>query len=356
MSLPVDKTIQARLLPPRRDSGLRIPGKNVWCASVIAAGGKWHMFSSVWPIREDAERYDPVELLQNYWKLSTIVRAEADSPEGPYAYKELVLEGLGGDHWIHECCHNPCMIQVGDNYVLYFQTKGRDHNDRYIGYATAKNIDGPWLPAVRPLTLGYNVNNPSACLESDGRIRLAFRTPAMKIAVAEAEAYDAPYRVVNPDICPGIALEDPFLYRQGGKYHMVIEDNKGRLTGAVRHGAHLVSDDGINFEIFHPEKKAYTHTVEWQDGGKTTFDRRERPWLILQEGVPTHLVTGVLKDHEAWSLVQPLAGSRAPAAPMSIPMPRGAGRGNPPSSDTGPPRVCVPPTVSLREPWRSRQT
>ena len=306
MSLQVDETIRDRLLPSARDAGFQIPGKNVWCGSVIPAGGSWHMFASVWPKREDADSYDPVELLQNYWRLSTIVRAEADSPEGPYSFREVVLEGLGGDHWIYECCHNPCIIRAEDTFVLYFQTKGREHHDRYIGYATAKAIDGPWRPADRPLSLGYNVNNPAAWLEENGRIRLAFRAPGMKIAVAEADSYDGAYSIVNPDICPGVALEDPFLYKLGGRYHIIIEDNKGQLTGDLRHGAHLVSEDGVNYKVFHPETKAYTHTVEWRDGGETAFARRERPWLILQDGLPTHLVTGVLQGQESWSLVQPL--------------------------------------------------
>lgn len=303
----MDESIQGRLSPARRDSGLRIRGKYAWCGAVIPADGKWHMFSSVWPQRQHADRFTSVELLQNYWTLSTIVRSEADNPEGPYVFREVVLEGQGGDHWVYECCHNPCIVKMGGTYVLYFQTKGRERNDRYIGYATAGGIGGPWKLADGPLRLGVNVVNPSACLDPDGRVRLAFRTPGMKIAIAVADTYDASYTIVNSDICPGIALEDPFLFRMGGRYHIVLEDNRGQITGDVRHGAHLVGDDGVHFGIFHPELKAYTHTVAWVEGGATTFDRRERPWLLLQEGYPTHLITGVLEGREAWSLVQPLS-------------------------------------------------
>lgn len=302
-------TIRAPLGPVPRNSGLRIPGQYVWCASVVEADGKWHMFSSTWPRQEHPERLDKIELLQNYWRLSTIVRAEADRPEGPYKYRETVLAGRGGDHWAYECCHNPCLKRIGDRYVLYFQTKGRGHDNRYIGYATADSIYGPWQLADRPLDLGYNVTNPSVCVEAGARIRMVYRTPGMKLAVAEAHAFDAEYRIVNPDICPGIALEDPFLYKLDGQYHLLVEDNQGQLTGDVRHGAHLVSRDGVHFELFAPEPKAYTHSVTWDDGGQTTFDRRERPWLIVQNGTPSHLVTGVLSGNDAWSLVQPLTRS-----------------------------------------------
>jgi hypothetical protein len=197
-------------------------------------------------------------------------------------------------------------VRINDMFVLYFQTKGREHGDRYIGYATASSVRGPWTLSGRPLNLGYNVTNPSVWVEADGSVRLAFRQLGMKIGIAQADAYDSEYKITNPDICPGISLEDPFLCQIGSEYHMLIEDNMGQLTGDVRHGAHLVSVDGISFSVYSPEPKAYSHTVAWQDGGETTFDRRERPWLIIQGGCPTHLVTGVLLNHDAWSLVQPL--------------------------------------------------
>jgi hypothetical protein len=298
--------IRSRLRPVDREGGFRIPGKNVWCGSAIKAEGRWHQFSSVWPVRDNPEKYDHVELLQNYWCLSTIVHAEADNPEGPYEFKELVLEGQGGDHWVQDCCHCPCIVKAGDKYVLYFQTKGKEHDDRYIGYATADSVHGPWQYADGPLDLGFNVTNPAVWVEADGAVRLAFRTTGMKIAIAVADAFDATYRIVNDDILPGVWLEDPFLWKMGSDYHIIVEDNDGKVTGSVRHGAHLVSADGVRFEVYAPEPKAYSHTVEWQDGGETTFDRRERPWLILDGGVPTHLVTGVLSGSESWSLVQPL--------------------------------------------------
>jgi hypothetical protein len=307
--MTMDERILARLAPARRDGGLRIAGKYVWCGTVMRAADRWHLFSSVWPEREAPERYDAVELLQNYWCLSTIVHAVADQPEGPYTPLEVVLEGRGGDHWIHECCHNPCLVRAGDTYVLYFQTKGRAHDDRYIGYATASSLNGPWTLADAPLSLGYNVNNPAVWVEPDGAVRIIYRTPGMKLAVAVAPAYDAPYQILTDDLLPGVSLEDPFLYRLGGRYHLLVEDNRAQLTGDLRHGAHLVSDDGVRFELFEPEPKAYTHTIAWTDGGVTTVTRRERPWLILDAEGPTHLVTGVLAGGEAWSVVQPLAGS-----------------------------------------------
>ena len=78
----MDERILARLAPVRRDGGLRIAGKYVWCGTVMPEAGHWHLFSSVWPKREDAAGLDDIELLQNYWRLSTIVHSVSDNQIG----------------------------------------------------------------------------------------------------------------------------------------------------------------------------------------------------------------------------------------------------------------------------------
>jgi hypothetical protein len=243
-----DTSILSALRPAQRDSGLRVPGKYVWCSSVIAADGKWHMFSAAWDERADASRYTHNELLQNYLQQSEIVRSEANAPEGPYELKETAL----------------------------------------------------------PFPL--DSVNPAVWIELDGRVRVAFRQKSMRIAIAEAPSFRGPYEIVNDDICPGVRLEDPFLCRMGGRWHMLIEDNEGGLAGDVRHGAHLISDDGVAWDVLANEPKAYTHPIEWTDGTSTTMDRRERPWLLFDDdGRPAYLVTGCLKDGHAFSVVQPLS-------------------------------------------------
>jgi len=233
------------------------------------------------------------------------LKLRANAPEGRKAIS-YQLEGKRPRHWANDCCHNPCLRRIGDQHVLFFQTKGRDRNDRCIGYATAPSAHGPWTLAKAPLDLGYNVTNPSVWIEEEGRIRMAFRRPDMRLAIAEADAFYASFRIVISDLCPGVALEDPFLYKIGSEYHLLVEDNVDKLTGKVRHGAHLVSENGRDFSLFEGEIEAYSHTAQWQDGGETHFDRRERPWLVIQQSKPTHLVTGVLLGTQAWSLVQPL--------------------------------------------------
>ena len=97
-----------------------------------------------------------------------------------------------------------------------------------------------------------------------------------------------------------------------GQYHMVLEDNQGKLTGHERHGGHFVSDDGIHWRPNDPPK-VYTHTLHWDDCSTTEADRRERPELFNANaerkgnGHPTHLVTAVQVGDETWCTIQPIA-------------------------------------------------
>ena len=100
------------------------------------------------------------------------------------------------------------------------------------------------------------------------------------------------------------------MYRASGTYHIICEDNRAQVSGHQRWGVHLVSEDGIR--DWHPVDPvvAYTHTVIWDDGSRTTLERRERPQLLFDDqGQITHLCTAVLYQGETWCLVQPVAGN-----------------------------------------------
>ncbi len=94
---------------------------------------------------------------------------------------------------------------------------------------------------------------------------------------------DAGFRMSGYFVWGG--LEDPTLFFMDGRYHMVLEDNKGQLTGDVRHGAQLVSRSGRTWQSYDPIK-VYTHTIQWTDDASTTFDRRERPELVNLNNPP----------------------------------------------------------------------
>jgi len=73
-------------------------------------------------------------------------------------------------------------------------------------------------------------------------------------------------------------------------------------------GRHAFSTDGWDWS-FSP-LPAYNSTVIFTDGSVITFNRRERPHLLINsQGEPTHLFTGVQQHSNndyIWTHVQPI--------------------------------------------------
>lgn len=315
------KPIIERLQPVTREGGFRMPGFFVWDGSLLYECGQYHLFVSRWPTWESlgipADNRGQVSMLSNYRNHSEIVRAVSDDPIGPYTFVEVVLSGRGGDYWDGQMCHNPKIVKIASSYVLYYIGRSPQQPYRKIGYAVAKSITGPWQRLDEPLPLTLDANNPAPYVHDNGQVVLAFRDQQLVNHIARADKFNGIYEIWASNIVPGIKLEDPTLFYQNGRYHLVIEDNQGQLTGAVRHGAHLVSDDARTWQC-HDPVKVYSHTIQWTDGTATTFDRRERPELLNLnnpperkfDGAPTHLITGVQLGNQSWCLIQAIAPVR----------------------------------------------
>jgi hypothetical protein len=109
-------------------------------------------------------------------------------------------------------------------------------------------------------------------------------------------------------------LEDFFFFKHGGEYHVVCEDNIGKVTGHERWGAHLFSADGVTDWKTWRESVVYDHRIRWIGGGNLVATRRERPWLLIENGKLTHLFTAVYDGQHTWNqpvpIVPPLALDR----------------------------------------------
>jgi hypothetical protein len=68
---------------------------------------------------------------------------------------------------------------------------------------------------------------------------------------------------------------------------MLAKDWTG-YTGETGAGLHALSEDGMDWELA-PEPKAYSRRVCWDDGRETVQGHLERPQVLVQDGVPTHL-------------------------------------------------------------------
>jgi len=296
-------TIRERLASMERGTGFRMPGYHVWCGSAIRVDNRYHLFVARWPKG------------MSYMNASEIVRATADRPEGPYQFQEVVLGKRAKSKFDSSMAHNPAIYQTPEGYALFYIGVDESHSwgDRRIGVATAQSIEGPWQRSDHPLDLGFDcdANNPAALIEADGSVKLIWRDMELRVFISVAPHILGPYQLANDNVFPGIPLEDFYFYRRGDMYHLICEDNVGALTGHARWGAHLVSVDGVSdWQIGEP-LIMYDHTIRWTDGTVLQPTRRERPWLLLENGVATHLFTNcamcweidvpVMPEQESWS-------------------------------------------------------
>ncbi|MDR0901141.1 MAG: glycoside hydrolase family protein [Opitutaceae bacterium] len=298
-----------RLQPVPKNSGFKMDDHWVWCGSVIKVGDDYHMFASRWPKK--------THFPEDYRTHSEIVRAVSKNPLGPYEFKEVVIARRDGGFWDSGMAHNPEIHKIGDTFVLYYigsdgvtMQKNGKYYVRKTGCATAKSIEGPWHRGERPL-INQESNNPSVYLEAGGPVKMIFRGSLLRNRVATAPAFDGPFKIVNQAVWPDAELEDFTLFKHGGKYHFICEDNRGKITGRKDWGAHFVSENGVDgWRLFTPAA-AYTREIKFTDGTSLECVRRERPQLLIQNGRATHLVTSVWDGKNAWSQVVEISPSFA---------------------------------------------
>lgn len=311
-----------RIQPVAEGTGFAMDGYFVWCGSAIKVGDEYHLFASRWPVA--------TKFPEGYREHSEIVRAVASRPEGPYQFAQVVIGRREPDKWDSGMAHNPAIYRVGDTFVLFYNASAAGSRYRQIGIATAPRITGPWTRRDRPLDLGMagDANNPAACFEPDGRVRLFWRTVNLRVCISVADSFEGPYTVANDGVWPTARLEDFFCFKHGDTYHVICEDNAGSVTGHERWGAHLMSADGIGGWRPAPDAAAYDHTIRWTDGTEFNPVRRERPWLLSENGQITHLFTAVFDGERTWNQVvpftPPLALGPSPAMAWAPPRDDGA--------------------------------
>ena len=288
--------------PVAKGTGFAMDGYFVWCGSVIKVGSVYEMFASRWPVS--------TKFPEGYRQHSEIVRAEASRPEGPYVFKEVVIGTRAAGKWDSAMAHNPAIYHVGGTFVLFYIGSDVGSSKRQIGMATASSIAGPWTRRDKPLNLGLatDANNPAAWFEPDGSLKLVWRTASLRVCESVAKSFEGPYTVANDNLWPTAKVEDFFIFKKGGAYHLFCEDNAGNLTGHDRKwGGHLISDDGITNWRPAPQPIAYDDTIRWTDGTEFNPVRRERPWLLIDNGKITYLFNAVFDGKRTWNQPVPLA-------------------------------------------------
>lgn len=330
------------MLPAPVHGGFRMDGWWIWCGSVVRADdGKYHMFASRWP--------KSLPMHPGWLVRSEIVRAESDTPEGPYIYVETVLPARGAEYWDGRSTHNPHIMRVGDQYLLYYM--GTTHPfaehepeetlgavdckviaaraNKRVGLAVASSVQGPWKRMDRPILPvrpgkfdSYLTSNPAPCLLEDGSVLLIYKARKyeghtygqMMLGAAHTDDYIGPYRVMSeePLFAPEVHVEDPFIWKTADGYSMIAKDMDGSLCGEKHGGVHAHSQNGIDWRIA-DTAKAYSRHVRWDDGTEQVMGSFERPFILFHDGKPTHMFAAVADGpgsfHQAentWNMVIPL--------------------------------------------------
>ena len=125
-----------------KGASIREENFTVWGAGpVLDDEGKVHLYAARWP----EKNVDPA-----WRKSSEIAHYEADSPEGPFTFVNVVVKSTGRTgQWDAFAPHNPEIKRFGDRYALVYiaNTDFRQPPhplNQSIGMMTATSPYGPW--------------------------------------------------------------------------------------------------------------------------------------------------------------------------------------------------------------------
>jgi len=322
-----------RILPAPKGGGYEDPDYWVWGSSVIKGeDGKYHMFASRWLKKLGFGKW-----VTN----SEVVHAVADTPIGPYKTVRVALPMRGKEYWDGMVTHNPRIVKYQDKYLLYYFGNTYDFvqptientdlprenwkkawMNKRIGVAISESVYGPWKrldkPVIEPREGKWDAtitsNLAPVVNDKTGEILLMYKSsavgpePPLLLGVAKASNPEGPYTRLSEEPIfrfetPGkehVDVEDPYVWWNGEKYEAIIKDRSGEICGDEGGGIHVWSEDGINWQLF-DKVQAYNRDILWDDGTTTHQNHFERPFLLIEDGVPTHFFAATGNGDKPWS-------------------------------------------------------
>ena len=296
--------------PTPLDSGYHNETEASWGGNVVHEDGKYHLF-----VAQFANSC-PLE----YWgQASMIIRAEGDSPLGPFSYKETIVpafshnptirKGFDGAYYLYMIGDGTstdvpdCTVDDADENTLISDVKRGEAFTTSIHVTRGESIYGPWSPVSsvefmdKSEMLCSGHTNPSPHFNIDGSVYLAFQASPCDqdsphywalVGVAYAPSWDSPFSLVSPDpvtphnyskyhpICVAGVDEDPFLWRSDRGFHILTH---GMCPSGVRQAHYKYSEDGISWHT--SPRQTYHYTVQYTDNSHHTFARVERPQIYF---------------------------------------------------------------------------
>ena len=317
----------------------------VWGSSIVKGeDGKYHMFVSRFP--------KSLPFHPGWMIASEIVHATSDTPEGPYKFSDIALPARGAQYWDGRSTHNPRILKYQNKYYLIYM--GSTHpfanptyeqltldspwciigrSNKRIGLAVADSPYGPWkrfdepILKTKPNTFySFLTSNPSPIIQEDGSVMMIFKGRTyigdnkfsdMALGMAYAPSIEGPYKVLNDDqpifqVNGQGEAEDPFLWKDNKGYHAIFKDHVSKFTGEQGGGVMAHSKDGIRWTV-DKDPKAYSRTVEWEDGKVEMQGQLERPFLLFENGKATYAFFATMNGPggfenatKSWNMVIPI--------------------------------------------------
>ena len=283
--MPTDNPLKAKLGLPLRNGGFARKGFNLWDPSIIKVGDTYHMFASCWT----SDNF-------NAWKTSFIVRGTSKTLLGPYTFAGEVFRPRPGDFFDSEGCHNPKITFHNGKYYLYYLGIPAWKS----GVAVSDSVEGPW---ERQKDWCIPANNPALWIHPDGSVYGVGKVKVENPKFPGSKKFDELLHYIHAFRSPSIfgpytmlhkgkdnALpnnyqnEDPCLWHDGTRYHMLLTDLHGLASGLHKSFVYYTSRDGISYELVSKEPLFSNQIpVRFEDGSETKFLRIERPNVFLDE-------------------------------------------------------------------------
>lgn len=312
----------------------------VWGGSVIQGDdGRYYMFASRWPKAVG---------MQNWVTNSEVVLASSDQPDGPYTFEKVALPDRGPQYWDGSATHNPTIHRHEDTYLLFYvginyefdkptesisrDLYGQAWNTKRIGVAWSDSPRGPWnrmdAPILEPRPGEWDAaltSNPAPVVHEDGSVLLIYKSApvpypereenrTLQFGAATAEHWKGPYerleggRQLNIESVGLDHVEDSYIWMADGKYHMVAKMFGRRVTGEHGAGFYAYSNNGFDWKLTE-NPRAYGRSVEFRSGEERTLRRLERPQVLVEDGVPTHIFFAAMEQDsvDIYNLVIPVS-------------------------------------------------
>lgn len=298
----------------------------VWGGTVTKGDdNKYHLYCEAWP---KTHPFTPGFLLN-----SVILYCVADSPVGPFEFKNVALGDRGNEYWDGKVVFNPKVYKYKDEYLMIYTGTTYPFPDasptdkeamekcsyvaranKRVGIARSKSISGPWVRADKPMletkpgtAYSFLTSNPTMCIEKDGSALMVFKSRryigakigGFTLMAARASSPFGPWKILNDekpifDYDTYGSTEDPFLWKDKEGYHVIFKDMTGKLCGEFHAGTLAHSKDGEHWTI-DKDPKAYSRIVKWDDDHTIqNLGQAERPDILFENGKPAYLYLAVM--------------------------------------------------------------